>query len=57
MRQAKKETIVLQADNRLLHNDMHQSIGLHGAAFTMENAQEWAAGSASVRMSPRRPIR
>lgn len=57
MRQSKKETTLLQAENRLLQNDAYESFGMHGASFAMESAQEWASGSAMVKQSPRRPVR
>lgn len=57
MRQSKKETILLQAEHRLLHNDMHQALGMQAASFAVESAQEWASGSASVKQSPSKPVR
>jgi hypothetical protein len=57
MRQSSKEMVVQQAANRLLHNDMQQSLGMEAASFAIESAQEWAVGTMSVRQSPRRPIR
>ncbi|MDF2668724.1 MAG: hypothetical protein K0R67_1030 [Paenibacillus sp.] len=57
MRQSSKEVVLLQAENRLLHNDVQQSLGMQAASFTMESAQEWMTGAHSIRQSPRRPIR
>ncbi|WP_164821700.1 hypothetical protein [Paenibacillus koleovorans] len=57
MRQSSQEKKLLLAENRLLHNDRHESLGMETAAFSLEAAQEWATGSASVKRSPRKTSR
>ena len=57
MRRSKKETILLEPSNRLLHNDMRESAGMQNGSFAAEAAQEWASGHVHAKRSPRGPIR
>ncbi|WP_158606663.1 hypothetical protein [Paenibacillus ginsengarvi] len=57
MRRSKKEAILLEPGNRLMHNDVHESTGMSGGAFAAEAAEEWASGHAHKKHSPRKPMR
>ncbi|MDF2726180.1 MAG: hypothetical protein K0Q59_5858 [Paenibacillus sp.] len=57
MRRSKKETIMLDPNNRLMNNDMTESAGMQSGSFVTEAAQEWAAGTASVKQTTRKPFR
>lgn len=57
MRRSKKETILLGSNNRLLHNDIHESAGMDNGSFAAEAAEEWAGGSGSVKPASRKPHR
>lgn len=55
MRRSRKETMLLEPNNRLMHNDIHESAGMENGSFTTEVAQEWTAGHVSIKHSPRKP--
>lgn len=57
MRRSAKETILLEPNNRLMHNDVRESAGMQNASFAAEAAQEWASGHVHVKHSPRKPLR
>ncbi|WP_158289498.1 hypothetical protein [Paenibacillus flagellatus] len=56
MRRSRKETIVLDPHNRLLHNGVPDSIGMGGQRFAAEASQEWASGPSHVRNAPHKPF-
>lgn len=49
MRRSRKEAIVLDTQNRLLHNGVQESNGMGRGSFAIEAAEEWISGQASVR--------
>lgn len=57
MRRSKKETILLEPNNRLMHNDVRESAGMENGSFATEAAQEWASGHVHIKNSSRRPPR
>lgn len=57
MRRSKKETILLEPGNRLLHNDRHESAGMSGGSFAVEASREWAAGHSGIKRATRKPPR
>ncbi|GAA3408250.1 hypothetical protein ACFFNY_12545 [Paenibacillus hodogayensis] len=57
MRRSKKEMILLEPANRMLHNDVHESAGMQTGSFAVEASREWAFGQATVKHATRKPLR
>lgn len=57
MRRSRKETMLLEPGNRLLHNDIRESAGMIGGSTDAEAAAEWASGSVHIKNAPRKPPR
>ncbi|MBD2861050.1 hypothetical protein [Paenibacillus oceani] len=57
MRRSRKETVMLEPGNRLLHNDTHESAGMMHSFFAAEAAEEWATGHVQGKHPSRKPPR
>lgn len=57
MRRSRKETIMLEPNSRLMHNDIHESAGMERSSFSTEVAEEWATEQPNIKPSSRKPPR